>query len=493
MTAPLRVAVVGAGPAGMYAAGHLLEGPAGTYLDGGLRRSSHHPIEVDMFDRLPTPGGLVRYGVAPDHPQKKLIQTVFDATAARPGFRYFGNVEVGNHIAAEELSQWYDAVIYAIGAAGDISMGIAGEELSGSLAARVFVAWYNGHPDYRDVEVDLSHERVVVVGNGNVALDVARILTMPIGELERTDIAPYALEVLRAGRVREVVLLGRRGRVHGAFTNAELEELGELPGVDIVVEGDSPSGGDRDPFDRDASTRRKMSTLRRYEQRPVTGQRRAIVLRFLTSPVQILGTDKVTGLLVSRNHLERDDSGSPCARPSGVSEILSTGLVIKAIGYSGTPLRGVPFDELRGVIPNVDGRVVDHERPVPGTYVTGWIKRGPRGIIGTNKKCARDTVRALLADAAAGVLPRDGTLAAAAVKSIVAKRRPQMIDQRGWLRIDDHERRAGRALGRPRHKITDIPGQLEAAARYLLPNSCRSRRDDACPGLIDTQAEASKT
>ncbi|MGY4101489.1 FAD-dependent oxidoreductase [Nocardia sp. R16R-3T] len=465
MKAPLRVAVVGAGPAGMYAAGHLLEGPAGTYLDGQLQRLTDHPIEVDVFDRLPTQWGLVRHGVAPDHPEKKLVQTVFEAAAARPGFRFFGNVDIGNHISAQELSQWYDAVIYAIGASGDMSMGIPGEEVPGCLAARVFVAWYNGHPDYRDVDVDLSHERVVIVGNGNVALDVARILAMPIADLERTDIAPYALEALRTSRVREIVLLGRRGRVHGAFNNAELDELGELPGVDIVVEGDPPSDHNAVLGDQDPATRRKVSTLRRYEHRPVAGHERAIVLRFLTSPVQLLGTDKVTGLLVSRNHLECDDTDRACARPTGATEIIGTGLVLRAIGYCGIPLPGLPFDEVRGVIPNLDGRVVEDGRAMPGTYVTGWIKRGPRGIIGTNKKCARDTVRALRADAVAGALPRDGTLAPAAVERLVRQRCPQLVDQRGWLCIDDYERRAGRALGRPRHKLTDIAEQLAAAAR----------------------------
>jgi ferredoxin--NADP+ reductase len=461
----LRVAVVGAGPAGMYAAGHLLEGPAGTYLDGRLQRLTDRPTEVDVFDRLPTQWGLVRHGVAPDHPEKKLVQTVFEATAARPGFRFFGNVEIGNHVHPQELSRWYDAVIYATGASGDMPLAVPGEELPGCLAARVFVAWYNGHPDYRDVDIDLSHERAVVVGNGNVALDVARILAMPISDLERTDIAPHALEVLRASQVREVVLLGRRGPVHGAFNYPELDELGELAGVDIVVNGEPPSDHDVDRADQDAATRRKVATLRGYAERPIAGHRRAIVLRFLSSPVQVLGTDKVTGLVVSRNHLERDDSGHVRARPSGEKETLDTGLIIRAIGYSGTPLPGLPFDERRAVIPNVDGRVVNHGHPVPGAYVTGWIKRGPRGIIGTNKKCARDTVRTMLADAAAGALSTDGTLEAAAMERILRERRPQLIDQRGWLRIDDHERRAGRALGRPRHKLTDVAEQLAAAER----------------------------
>ena len=258
-------------------------------------------------------------------------------------------------------------------------------------------------------------------------------------------------------------MLGRRGYAHGAFNNPELDELGDLAGVDIVVNGEPPSDHDVHLGDQDAVTRRKVATLRRYAERPVAGNRRAIVLRFLTSPVQILGTDKVTGLLVSHNRLEHDDSGHVHARPFGKNEVIDTGLIMRAIGYAGTPLLGLPFDEQRAVIPNVDGRVVDHGHPMPGAYVTGWIKRGPRGIIGTNKKCARDTVRALLADADAGVLPTDGTLEASAVERILRERRPQLIDQRGWLRIDDHERRAGRTLGRPRHKLTSVTEQLAAA------------------------------
>ena len=460
MSRPLRVAIVGAGPSGMYAAGHLLEGPGGTYVDGHLTSLVDQPVEVDVFDRLPTQWGLVRHGVAPDHPEKKLAQTVFEHIAARPGFRFFGNIEIGNHVRPQELSQWYDAVVYAVGASGDTAMGIPGEDLHGCLAARVFVAWYNGHPDYRDIEVDLSHERVVVIGNGNVALDVARILTTPIALLERTDIADHALEALRNSKVREVMLLGRRAHFHGAFNNPELEELGVLDGVDIIVEhGDLPDNHEAVLGELDATTRRKLATLETYANRPLAGHDKRIVLRFLTSPIEVLGEQRVAGLLVSRNHLERDDSGRLHVRPTSEEAVIDTGLVLRAIGYCGVPLPGLPFDERFGIIPNVEGRV----RGMPATYVTGWIKRGPRGIIGTNKKCARDTVRALLADARSDTLPNTGTLIATDVDRILRQRQPHLIDQLGWLHIDDKERAAGRAAGRPRIKITEID-QLVAAA-----------------------------
>ncbi len=445
---PLRVAIVGAGPAGLYAAGHLLEGPGGTYLDGRLVRMVNRPVEVDVFDRLPTHWGLVRHGVAPDHPEKKLVQTVFEQVAARRGFRFFGNVEVGRHVSAADLSRWYDAVIYANGAASDATLGIDGEDLPGSVAAREFVAWYNGHPDYRDLDIDLSHERAVVVGNGNVALDVARILTLPIAALERTDIADHALRTLRASRVREVVVLGRRGPAEAAFSNPELEELGRLPSVDIVVAEpvvvvaepvvEEPSTTSDDP-----AVRRKLATLRNYARRTSNAPKR-IVLRFHTSPTALLGDSRVRGVALRDNR-------------TGEHSELGAGLVLRAIGYRGIGVPGLPFDEQRGIVENVDGRVTG----MVGTYVTGWIKRGPRGIIGTNKKCARDTVRALLA--VADHLDRSDTLDAAAVEAELRHRRPDLVTHEQWLRIDAAERAAGRPQGRPRIKFSDVEELLAAA------------------------------
>ncbi len=446
----LRVAVVGAGPAGLYAAGHLLEAPGGTYLDGRLQRLVHHPVEVDVLDQLSTPWGLVRHGVAPDHPEKKLVQRVFEETASRNGFRFFGNISLGRDVTAAELTEWCDAVVYAVGAAGDTRLGIPGEDLEGSLSARALVAWYNGHPEAADLDPDLSGERAVVIGNGNVALDVARILSLPVEVLARTDIAAHALDALANSRIREVVVIGRRTQLHAAFNNPELEELGRLPGVDVAVERDELSHGLLDTLD--ATTRRKVETLRRYADHAGNGNARRIVLRFLAAPARILGTDRVTGIQLATNHAVREGD-TVRVRPDGRQQNLAAGLVLRSIGYFGTPVPGLPFDEAQGVVPNDEGRVLDAGTPLPGVYVTGWAKRGPRGIIGTNKVCARDTVRSLLADL--DRLPTATTLTAADVETVLRSRRPALVDQYDWLRRDAAERRAGRAAGRPRVKILD--------------------------------------
>ncbi|TSE01180.1 NADP oxidoreductase [Skermania sp. ID1734] len=451
MTRPLRVAVIGAGPSGMYAAGHLLEGPGGTYLDGRLVQLVNRRIEVDVIDRLATQWGLVRNGVAPDHPDKKLAHTVFEHIAARDGFRFFGNIEIGTHVTVAELAQWYDAVIYAYGADRDAALRIPGESTPGSVAAREFIAWFNGHPGYAHLEPDLSHERAVIIGNGNVALDVARILTAPTDVLARTDIADHALQTLRHSRIREVVLLGRRGYEQAAFNNPELEELGHLRGVDIVVQG-AEFQATHQP---DPTTRRKVKTLRTYAQTRVNGHDKRIILRFLTSPVNVLGTDRATGLTVEHNEIVE---GS--VNPTGTYSVIETGLIVRAVGYFGSPIEGLPFDERRGVIANTHGRV-EHLR---GAYVTGWMKRGPRGIIGTNKKCARDTVRALLADADLNLLPTEGTLARETVEQELRHRQPNLVDQPGWRRIDAVERIAGWSTGRPRVKLTNLDRLLTAAA-----------------------------
>lgn len=461
MSRPLRVAIVGAGPAGMYAAGHLLEGAGGTFLDGRLQHLVNRPVEVDVFERLPVPWGLVRHGVAPDHPDKKRVRQVYEDIAARPGFRYFGNVELGTHVSVAELGEWYDAVIYAVGASGDAALGIPGEDLPGSLSAREFVAWYNGHPDYRDLAVDLSSERAVIVGNGNVAMDVARMLSLSPDVLAKTDIADHALEALRGSRIREVVVLGRRAAFQGAFNNPELEELGALPGVDLGVEG-GDVGFEEARFQgvMDESARRKIATLKRFSERPVRGLDRRIVLKFLASPFEIQGEGRVQSLRIVQNRLARDDSGHWLAKATDQLETLACGLVLRAIGFKGVAVPGLPFDAGRGVVPSADGRVLREGQVLPGHYVTGWIRRGPRGIIGTNKKCARDTVRALLADADAGRLPLSGTLAAAAVERRLRERQPESMDLAGWRRLDALETQAGRLQGRPRVKRTRVAEML---------------------------------
>src|SRR3712207_2909102 len=338
---PLRVAIVGSGPSGFYAAGHLL-------------KSKSHPelvAQVDMFDRLPTPWGLVRGGVAPDHPNIKAVSRVYEKTAEHPEFRFFGNVELGRNLSHEDLTDRYHAVIYAVGAQTDRRMGIPGEDLAGSWPATEFVAWYNGHPDFRDLEFDLSHERAVVVGNGNVAADVARMLALTRDELAKTDVAVHALEVLADSKVREIVVLGRRGPAQAAFTSPEVLELGEMIDADVYVD---PADADLDPLSREyvegdevhVTTRKNVEIFTAYSTREPAGKSKRIVLRFLVSPVEILGEGRVEAIRIARNELYRDEeTGSIRARATDSTEVIPTGLVFRSIGYKGTPLPDVPFDE----------------------------------------------------------------------------------------------------------------------------------------------------
>lgn len=441
---PLRVAIVGSGPAGMYAAGHLLEGPAGTFADGRLSRRVQSPIEVDVIDRLATPWGLIRSGVAPDHPDKKRMALVYDAIARRPGFRFIGNVEIGAAVTHADLRQWYDAVIYAVGADGERSLGIPGESLPGCSPARRFVGWYNGHPDFSGERFDFETPRAIIIGNGNVSLDVARILLKPVDELRQTDIAQHALDALARSRIREVVILGRRGPQDAACNFPELEELGELH--DTAVSVDDPAalqaalaGG---------APSRVVKTLQRLCARQESASRR-IVFRFNSTPVAVLGNGRAEGLLVSA-------TGDAAQQQS-----LSSALILAAVGYKGRPIAGLPFDDSRGVIPNRDGRVLDGERIEPRVYVTGWVKRGPKGIIGTNKKCARDTVAAVLDDL--GGTRRPDTLDHAAVLQACRLKGARPSSFEGWLQIDRAERRAGSQADRPRIKLT-THGELETLA-----------------------------
>ena len=440
----LRVAIVGAGPAACYAAQELLE------------RSD---VEVEMFDRLPTPFGLVRAGVAPDHPGTKAVTESFEWSFRREEFALHLATEVGRDITHAELLEHHHAVIYATGASSDRRLGIAGEDLPGSHAATEFVAWYNGHPDYADRTFDLSGERAVIVGNGNVALDVARILTMDVDELARTDIADHALTALRESNIREVVLLGRRGPAQAAYSNPEFLALGDLTGVDVVVDD---ADLELDPVsaravEEDAATALRVRLAREYAGRPVRPGHRRIVFRYLAAPSELLGDDHVTGVRIERTELV-DDGGRLTARPTGRFEDLPATLVLRSIGYRGVPLPGVPFDDVRGVVPNTAGRVD------AGVYVTGWAKRGPSGVIGTNKGCAKETVAALLADFDSGALaaPRGDRRA---LNRLLTQRRPDRVDLHGWKTIDAAERQAGRAQGRPRVKITDRETLVELGRR----------------------------
>jgi ferredoxin--NADP+ reductase len=448
-----RIAVVGSGPAGFYAAGHLLK---------------ESNVEVDMLERLPTPHGLVRSGVAPDHPKIKTVTRVYEKTAAHPRFRFFGNVELGRDVTVGELREHYHAIVYAVGAAADRPLGINGEGLPGSWAATDFVGWYNGHPDYCDLEFDLGCERAVVIGNGNVALDVARMLTLDHAELAVTDIADHALEALRGSAVREVVVLGRRGPAQAAFTNPELLELGEMKGVDVLVDGDeleralAVADTSMDP-----TSERNVKVLREYAQRPLSGQPRRIVLRFLLSPLEFTGDpDGVTGVKTVRNELVSGTEGPLRAQATGEEETIEAGLVLRAVGYRGRPLPGIPFDEHRGVIVNEGGRVHDPGggEVRRGEYVVGWIKRGPTGVIGTNKKDAQETVDAILQDMAADALPTPPSPDPEAIEELLLLRRPDLITYEGWSEIDRHERGLGEPHGRPRVKLTRIEEMLRIAA-----------------------------
>ncbi|HEX6131948.1 MAG TPA: FAD-dependent oxidoreductase [Actinomycetota bacterium] len=438
MAPPLRVAVVGSGPAGFYSANALLD--------------AEPPAEVDMVERLPTPWGLVRLGVAPDHPKLKEVSRAFERTAAKPGFRFFGNVELGRDVSHDELASLYDAVVYAVGAQTDKRLGIPGEDLPGSWAATQFVAWYNGHPDFQDLEFDLSHERAVVIGNGNVALDVARMLALAPEELAPTDATDEAIAAINGAGIREIVVVGRRGPVQAAWTPVEVGELGELAGADILVDPDElrlDPASEAELEAAPATVKRNVDHLRDYAARPPQGKPRAIRLRFLRSPVAILGGERVEGVELVRNELVEGR-----AVPTGDVETIECGIVFRSVGYHGVALPGVPFDESTGTIPNVGGRVE------PGTYVAGWIKRGPTGIIGTNKKDANETVALLLEDAAAGRLARTDERDLA---EVLAGRDVQAVLYAGWEAIDRAERSAGEPHGRPRIKLARWDDLLSAA------------------------------
>jgi ferredoxin--NADP+ reductase len=451
--APLRVAVVGSGPAAFYAAGHLLT-------------SENPPVEVDLIERLPTPWGLVRLGVAPDHPKLKEVSRAFERIAQRPGFRFLGNVEVGKDVEHDELTQLYDAVVYAVGAQTDRRLGIPGEDLVGSWSATELVAWYNGHPDFQDLTFDLSVERAVVVGNGNVALDVARMLALTREELAPTDTTDAAIEAIAASGIREIVVLGRRGPVQAAWTSTELQEMGELAGADILID---PVELELDPASEaelaGASNivRRNVEILREFATRAPVGKPRAVRLRFRVSPVAILGEEKVEAVEIVRNRLEADAAGRVRAVPTDEREVIPCGIVFRSVGYHGVPLSGVPFDARSGTMPNAGGRVLDESGdPVPGLYAAGWIKRGPTGVIGTNKKDATETVDLLLEDARAGALPRAEP--DAPLEDLLADRGVQVVMYPGWEAIDMLERGRGEKLGRPRVKLCTWD-ELLAAAR----------------------------
>jgi ferredoxin--NADP+ reductase len=451
---PYHVAIVGSGPSGYFAAASLLKF-ADSDSDSDADASQKRDVRVDMLEMLPTPWGLVRSGVAPDHPKIKSISAQFEKTALDPRFRFFGNIVVGDHIQAAELAERYDAVIYAVGAQSDRSLGIAGEDLPGSVAAVDFVGWYNAHPHFEEMAPDISSGRAVVVGNGNVALDVARILVSDPDVLATTDIADHALKSLHDRGVEEVLIIGRRGPLQATFTTLEVRELGDLEGlgdVDVIVDpADFADISDEDLEAAGKTVKNNVKALRGYAEREPRGAKRRIVFRFRTSPIEIRGDSKVASIVLGHNELV-DDNGRIVAKDTGEREEVPAQLVVRAVGYRGVPTPGLPFNEKSGTIPHTAGRI-DGRR---NEYVVGWIKRGPTGVIGSNKKDSQDTVDTLISDlSGADLADVDADYAKKLVEWLL-ERQPKLITDDHWKLIDEHERSAGQPHGRPRVKVTSV-------------------------------------
>lgn len=454
---PLRVAIVGAGPTGFYTAEQLF-------------KQRQLTVEIDMYERLPTPYGLVRYGVAPDHQKIKSVTAVFDRTARKPNFRFYGNVELGRDITVNDLRKYYHQIVYTTGAQTDRSLGIPGEDLDGSYAATEFVAWYNGHPDFRNCQFDLSGERAAIIGVGNVAVDVCRILSRTPEELAKTDIADYALEALRNSNIKEVYMIGRRGPAQAAFTTPEVKELGEMEDADVYV---PPEEAQLDVLsdealseNADRATTRKVEIIQSYAENELQSKGRRLILRFLVSPVEILADDRghVTAMKLVKNELYKTGAGSLRPRPTDNHETLPVDIVFRSIGYIGVPLPGVPFKASWGVIENEAGRVVDPQstETVLGQYTAGWIKRGATGVIGTNKPDAAETVEAMIDDLERGETLQPEFPSVEEAREFVKSRQPQYFSYEDWLRLDEIEVQRGKESGRPRVKFVSVEEMLSA-------------------------------
>lgn len=460
---PVRVAVIGSGPSGFYAADALLS-------------NKDFTIEVDMYDRLPTPHGLVRGGVAPDHPKIKSVTKLYDRIAKKDGYRFFGNVEFGTDITHEDILNHYHQVVYAVGAQTDRKLGIPGEDLPGSHPATEFVAWYNGHPDFKDFEFDLTQETAVVVGVGNVAMDVARILARSYDELFETDIADYALEALKNSNIKNVYVLGRRGPAQAAFTNPEIREMGKMSEANCII---SPEEIDIDPLsqeyldsdDADKKDIKNVEIMKGYaELEPDPNKPKNLIFRFLTSPIEIIGDDHVEAVKVVKNELYKNERGTLRPRATEETEVIPAGLVFRSVGYRGVKLPDVPFREDWGTIPNVEGRITEFADGklgdvVVGEYTVGWIKRGPSGIIGTNKPDSIATVEKMLEDLANNITFTPVDTDPDAVVSLLADRNIEYVTYNDWLKLDELELANGETLGRPRVKFTDIPTMLDAVKK----------------------------
>ena len=450
---PLRVAIIGAGPSGFYAAQALL-------------KQKDYVVSIDLIDHLPAPYGLVRYGVAPDHQKIKSVTKLYDRIASDPRVRFFGNVTFGHDLTHEDVKAHYDQVIYAVGAQTDRRLGILGEDLNGSYPATRFVAWYNGHPDYADAEFDLSCESAAVIGVGNVAMDVARILALSPAELARTDIADHALEALARSQIKDIYVIARRGPAQIKFTNPELQELAELEVTDVIVD---PAELALDPLSAAAivdnrTAQTNIELLEHYADLGPGGREKRIHFLFLRSPVEIVGDGqgRVVRVRLERNELRPTETGYLNAHGIGEYETLDVGMIMRSIGYRGEPLPGVPYHERWGIVSNIDGRVSDYRSGeiVRGEYVVGWAKRGATGVIGTNKPDAVATVRRMLADVPT-LDPVETDLAAPeAMPALLRRRNVRYVTWEEWKRIDEAEVAAGRRSGRPRVKFVTVPAML---------------------------------
>ena len=445
----MRIAIIGSGPAGFYAAEALL-------------RRTDTIVHVDMFDRLPTPFGLVRGGVAPDHQSIKAVTRVYEKTAARPTFRFMGNVCLGSDVAVEELHRHYHQIVYAIGNEGDRRLGIPCEGIAGCTPATVFIGWDNGHPDYRDAKIDLSVSRVAVVGNGNVAIDAARILLRTPAELEKTDVAAHALEALRHSQVREVFILGRRGPEQASFTPPELKEFGEMDDVAPIVALEELAGCAIPETAGSSQQEKNLKILQSFATRQAGEKTKKLYLRFLVSPTEIIaGADgRVAGLVLEKNRLETQPDGSVNARGTGETEILKVGMVLPAIGFAAKRIDGVPYDEKNRVIANEDGRVVDpaSRNVIANEYVVGWARTGPQGLIGSHKGASAHVVEHMIADGAgleARELPERE-----AIDDLLHQRGVQIVSFSDWKRLDDVEVARGERRGAPRDKIVEVDAML---------------------------------
>lgn len=450
----MRVAIIGSGPAGFYAAEALL-------------KCTDTVIHVDMFDRLPTPYGLVRGGVAPDHQNIKAVTRVFEKTAARPTFRFLGNVCLGRDVTVEELHQHYHQIVYAVGNEADRRLGIPGEGIPRCTPAAVFIGWYNGHPDYRQAKIDLSVSRIAVVGNGNVAIDAARILLRTPAGLEKTDIAAHALEALRNSRVREVYILGRRGPEQASFTPPELKELGEMEDVDPVVAPGELAGCVIPEAAGNSQQEKNLKILQSFAARQHGTKTRKLHLRFLVSPTEVIAdaVGNVAGLALEKNRLEVQPDGTVSARGTGEIEVLDVGMVLPAVGFAAERIAGVPYDEKARIIANEDGRAVDpvSRTVIANEYVVGWARTGPQGLIGSHKGASAHVVEHMMADGAeleARELPERE-----AIDSMLHQRGVQVVSFDDWKQLDDVEVARGARRGAPRDKIVDIEAMLAVSAQ----------------------------